>query len=297
MALVPLLRRQGIVVEQELARFQEQAKTFPKRYQQLAAIRYYLHFSLWECQRHWNETHKGITNYATLLDEIERWRFEFSERVCFVTFNYDTMLEYAMSQVLRLDIRDLNGYVSHANYTLIKLHGSVNWGREVDGIVAPHTYNQQRLIDESAKLQISNRFRLVTNYPMMKEGECLVFPALAIPVESKDEFSCPDAHVQVLEQTLPNVTKVLTIGWRATEADFLTMLRSKLKDNQDLMIVSGDKAGALETFANLARTGWHVRPPTFVENGFTDLILKLAQLSVFLRGRSIPTAGQGQPIP
>jgi hypothetical protein len=300
MALVPLLRKPGVLVERELARFQEQAQTFPRRYQQLAAIRYYLHFALWQCQRQWFERHKGITNYATLLDEIERWRFEFSEQVCFVTFNYDTMLEDAMSQVLRISIGDLDGYVLDAHYVLIKLHGSVNWGREVDGLAGPTgpdhfipmggIVNQQRLIDESPKLRITNRYRLVTNYPMLREGDRLVFPALAIPVEKKDEFSCPSTHVQALKERLPKVTKILTIGWRATEAEFLGLLQSKLEGKADLMVVSGDKAGAAETSGNLSRSAVQVHPHTFVENGFTNLILELGQLSVFLRGHSIPTA-------
>jgi hypothetical protein len=98
MAIVPLLRKPGISVEQELAKLQEQAKTFPQGYRELVAVRYYLHSALWDCQEHWRGHHSGITNYVTLLREIERCRYEFNEQVCLVTFNYDTMLEDAAQQ-------------------------------------------------------------------------------------------------------------------------------------------------------------------------------------------------------
>ncbi len=69
-----------------------------------------------------------------LLDEIERWRVEKNECVCFVTFDYDTMLEEAMGQVLRLGVRDMNSYHTWENYSLFKLHGSIDWGRIVESI-------------------------------------------------------------------------------------------------------------------------------------------------------------------
>ena len=246
MALIPSLRTKGIAVEQELARIQQQAETFPQVHRELAAIRYYLHVALWQCEDRWYGHHRGITNYATLLREIERWRFESKKQICFVTFNYDTMIEQAMRQVLRLEIRDLDSYISHDDYALIKLHGSVNWGREVDGL-DPNNLTCQRLIDGAGALQISKRYRRVSRHPMWLEGDkIVVFPALAIPVDKKDEFSCPDTHVKFLEGLLPKVTKIIAIGWRATEAEFLSMLASKLKGSVDLMVVSGDKAGAEE---------------------------------------------------
>ncbi len=282
LALVPSLRKPGVSVEKELARLQGQAKTFPYVNRELAAIRYYLHLALWQCQDRWYGQHRGITNYATLLREIERWRFEVKQRVCFVTFNYDTMLERAMRQVLHLSLEDLNSYIGE-NYVLIKLHGSINWGREVDAVVDPADFSQQDLIDAAATLNITDRYRVVTNCPMLFDGDRVVFPALSIPVENKDEFSCPQAHVEALKRELPKVTKFLTIGWRATEADFLKMLRSKLTAHTHLMIVSGDDNGVQETARNLDPTGelYHHKGP--ISNGFTVLILNSDKLDAFLR--------------
>jgi hypothetical protein len=282
--LVPLLRS-GTPVEQQLAKFEEQAKTFPERHRQLAAICYYLHFVLWECQKQWFDHHKGITCYATLLDAIERWRFEVGQQVCLVTFNYDTMLEQAIEQVLGCRFNDFPQYTSHKYYKLIKLHGSIDWGREVEAPIKPN--NPIDVINGAASLQLSNRFRKVVRHPMIFDDGTVGYPALAIPVEKKSIFACPQEHVRTLAELIPGVTKIITIGWRATEQHFLDMLRSRLTglvDDVDLMIVSGDRKGMTETHAHLkiGEQGSE-RKRALRDTGFSDLVKNIGHLEGFLK--------------
>lgn len=311
-ALVPILRHSGTSVEKKLAEFQEQAKTFPQTNRELAAIHFYLHFALWDCQDRWRDKHRGITNFSTLLREIERWRFERKEKVCFVTFNYDTMLEEAMSQVLRLEVSDIGGY-RWENYSLFKLHGSINWGRVVYVIDPDPNKNldrlYQRLIDDAlpGAQVITNTYRLCDHdirpipiklgarYAPEDTTSVVLYPALSIPVEKKDALSCPREHVAALAAMLPNVTKMITIGWRATEAEFLNMLLasrsvlvSGLRQPVNLLVVTGSAEGAAETVQNLVRvTG--ASPALFQERfpvttGFTGLIINdLERLGAFLR--------------
>jgi hypothetical protein len=299
-ALIPQLRKPGITVEQELARLQEEAKVYPERHRQLAALHYYLHFALWECQNRWHDVHAGITNYVTLLDEIERWRYEKKEQVCFVTFNYDTMLEEAMFQVLRLELQDMDSYHRSENYSLFKLHGSVNWGRVVENIDRPGmnpTSYYQLLIDtvKPGDSSITGRYHLcdVEMRPKPDTGVVL-YPALSIPVENKDEFSCPFGHVTALEGMLPKVTKMITVGWRATEAEFLTKLKlsrtvpvAGIRQVLSMLVVSGSKEGTEETLKNLASYRGAYDPSRNVDKevttGFTGLISNLAILGNFLR--------------
>ena len=49
-------------------------------------------------------------------------------------------------------------------------------------------------------------------YANKRLTEIVLHPALSIPVERKDEFSCPAKHVRALEALLPKVTKIITIG-------------------------------------------------------------------------------------
>jgi hypothetical protein len=299
-ALIQRLRKPNVAVEQELAQFQAEANAYPERHRQLAAIRYYLRLALWECQDRWREVHHGITNYATLLDEIERWRVEKKEKVCFVTFNYDTMLEEAMAQVLRLGVRNMDSYFSWENYALFKLHGSVNWGRVVEGLVLeggqPIRF-YQHLIDtiNPDNRSVTGRYHLCTLDMQSKpDTDVVLYPALSIPVEKKDEFSCPLAHITALEASLPKVTKMITIGWRATEEEFLKrLLASRLtvagiRNPLELLVVTGSKEGSEQTVRNLAAYGVNqdmLQNPDRARgtSGFTGLTNDLTTLGHFLR--------------
>lgn len=301
LALIPSLRKHNVVVERELARIQEQADHYPRVHQELASIRYYLHFALWRLQERWMRHHRGITNYAALLREIDRWRLSFNQKVCFVTFNYDTMLDTELERLLGVQFQKVSDY-SQESYALIKPHGSINWGREVDGGLMGSLGEQSslKLIEAAGGLQISDRYRIVPGAPMcrMPNESTIVFPALSIPVVNKVKYSCPETHIQLLYEILPKVTKIVTVGWRATELEFLELLRTRLSGKPSLMIVSGNQAGADETHQNLVgdvdrmaaqpygtfipgalKTG----PWETVAAGFTGLINDLDTLEKFLR--------------
>ena len=253
-AVVPYLQRSGVSVEQELAKIAEQAKQFSPASCELLAIQLYLSEALYVCERDWADRHIGVTNYATLVREIERWRLATGEQVCFVTFNYDTMLETAMQEVLRFQIVDMDTYISKRSpYRVIKLHGSVDWWRVVEGYVCPEN-SMDTFIDDAPILNISNHFRRFKTQRTLHLDGAVVAPAIAIPVHKKDQFACPQEHVEELARIIPHVTKIITIGWRSSEDLFVNMLRSRLTGltlKIDLMIVSGDKKGADETFCNL----------------------------------------------
>lgn len=288
--IIPLLRGE-VQVERQLALFEQQAKKYPTRYRQLLAIRFYLHRMLLMCQQGWASRHNAITNYATLLDAIRRWREESSEKVCFVTFNYDTMLEEAMQQVLGMRFDDrgpfkgvLPSYISNPSYQLIKLHGSVDWGLEVSFPERPRS--PQDLFEHAAELEVSNRFVKADSNIHFGNG-VYGLPALAIPVENKSEFVCPEPHRDVLVASLPSVTKVIAIGWRATEQNFLGMLHNRLtglNDGVDLMVVSGDEKGVAETTNNLGIGAPGVTGRrALLSVGFTGLINEIGHLESFLR--------------
>lgn len=141
----------------------------------------------------------------------------------------------------------------------------------MDGIKSSLGFNHQRLINEITDLTISHRYRVVTEYPMLKVEDAFVFPALSIPIEKKDAFACPDEHIASLAEATPEITRIITIGWRATELKFLNMLGSRLtglRHRPALLIVSGSRKGAEETLQNLLS---HTQASgfAFVEGGFT----------------------------
>jgi len=282
--LVNLLRG-NVQVEQRLAKFEDEARDFPPRRRQLAAIRYYLHEMLWSCERRWWQKHRGITNHATFLDALERWRFEKKEKVCLVTFNYDRMIEQAMGEVFGFKFDHFGRYIADEKYTLIKLHGSVDWGYEILIPAAPR--NPKQILEEIEALKVSEHFRKVSDFPVKFDDGVVGFPALAIPVQNKSEFTCPPEHVQALASVIPNVTKIITIGWRATEQRFLRMLKNDLtglKGSPDLMVVSCHIQGVTDTNDNLglANAGPSRKYAT-VDTGFSGLVRSIDELEKFLR--------------
>jgi hypothetical protein len=277
-AIIPYLRNRAnnISVEQVLENLQEESQARPLRHKQLAAVRFYLHLMLWECERRWKEVTKHITsNYRTLLDQIEHHRSLY-DRVCLVTFNYDTLLDSEFPSVAR-QIETMFDYVFDENYKLIKVHGSINWAREVrtpiDGLHSKNTWQVgQELIDRADSLDVSANYRIVTTHPtgLLPEPRIPIFPALAIPVQRKQTFECPADHIALLRECIAQTTKLLFIGWRATEYHFMELLKM-IRSGTRGLVVAGGKANAEEVIERLNREG--VQANWFhTEGGFTDFV-------------------------
>src|ERR1700730_17193305 len=82
--IVPYLRSiaPGETFEHVMETLQAEGETDPERQRQMAAIRFYLHYGIWECERLWEDsTALGITNYVTLL-EAALWPSFLRRPVC-----------------------------------------------------------------------------------------------------------------------------------------------------------------------------------------------------------------------
>jgi len=268
-------------VEGLLEELQAATATYPRGTIQLAAVRYYLQSMLGRCESDWErEAARGITNYKTLLDQIERFRRP-DEPVLLVTFNYDSMLERALGP-FGVTIRSLADYVSNDVYKIIKLHGSVNWGRLVTVPAVDKTILLGKddwslandLIDHAATLQVSDRYYFQYQIPMTKAEGNTIIPALAIPLQKKQSYECPAEHLEVLKTVLPRVRRLLIIGWRATDRPFLELLRGDGRHAYDCLVVVGGTEPAREVMANIREAGIPTsqRPPG--AGGFTDFILQ-----------------------
>ena len=246
-------------VEHELERLNEEAQTHPERHWQLAAVKFYLLYMIQGCEGEWaNNPQIGATNYASLLGQIQTHRA--GERLCLVTFNYDTMLEDAI-QVVGIRIESLSDYIASDDCKIIKLHGSVNWAREVKTSIGDVGSRDvfsiaNILIDKVTELDISSEYRMINDYWItMKDPKRVFFPALAIPFETKKNYECPSEHVEALERCILEVTKILIIGWRATESHFVSLLCEKLRANVQIMTVAENRDKATESNQRIQEAG------------------------------------------
>lgn len=276
--------RSGSSVEKELEKLQNRAQNDLETARSLAAIRYYLHIVIWRCQQQWKKHTPGVTNYKTLLNHIRLYRQKL-EDVCLVTFNYDTLLEDAAHELLRIEIGKPSDYII-SHYKIIKLHGSINWGHEVETplekIASSNPWDIiNEMIDKITNLKFSEIYRVVNDIPMASFGGKGLFPAIAIPVETKNQFECPDLHSHELETWIPYVSKLLVIGWKGAEENFVQQLAKNLKNTPQGMIVSSGKASTKNLIENLKQSGIPA-DFKFYGGGFSDFIVS-PEMDEFLK--------------
>src|SRR5262249_26281109 len=151
------------------------------------------------------------------LDEIDRCTPR-GHAVPIVTFNYDRLVEEALANRGHR-VSTLNDYVSNERFKLFKLHGSIDWVRGTGQI--RDKINQwdamSTVVQLAASLTFAREISIATDYPTGIWNDELVAPALAIPLETKTTFECPDEHLALLRDLLREASSILIVGWRATE--------------------------------------------------------------------------------
>jgi hypothetical protein len=272
--IVPeLLPRPGRSLEESLQRLQDESVKDPHRLRQLTAVRYYLQYLFRSLGPAWLNDIGSVTNYLALIGQIiHHRRDDDPDPICLVTFNYDTLIEHALEMRVEMKINKMGDYVSDKNFKLFKLHGSENWGRTLTS--APSTVSwvnknpwgqPEEIISHIDKVSVSDTYVIAGKQAY--QGPAL-FPAVAIPVLSKDQFECPPTHIAALEALIPRVTKILTIGWRGKEQHFLNMLTKGLGGSAtgiDIVTVAGTKDEAQQTLAQIRAASIPIRVgPRFV---------------------------------
>ena len=279
--------RRGTTLEDEMEKLRAQAQA-PHQEQvavELNAVRYYLRGVLASCGQAWLGYTAGVTNYVQLLRDIRVWQNGHpGEEVRFVTFNYDTLLEHACQRALQMEIRSPSGYISRV-YKVFKPHGSVNWMRVLNNSAGINPSNAEAsIIGLGSSIDPSSDVHVIPpTDATTKLGDKYLFPAIALPVNTKLQFECPEDHIAQLKADVPAVTKLLVIGWRATEPAFLEFWKQpRIASISKIAIVAGGSGEAQQVENNLKAAGIGVPQPlmptapesTFVlsDQGFSDFV-------------------------
>jgi hypothetical protein len=258
-------------VEAILEGFREKAVSDVECRRQLWAVQYYLRELINYCQANWiNHTH-GVSNYRTLLDQVRE-----CNRVCFVTFNYDTLLDSAL-QSFDHPLRTMSEYTSGPKFSLIKLHGSIDWKYWIPKTTTNLQRNDQPQPQDLIRAALSVGDRAIIdkdgNTPSETKIELHFYlPALAIPTASNQRFVCPPAHIQALGDAIRHVTRIAIVGWRAAERNFLEMLATGLPNEVEAIAACGNTDAAEATLGRLSAAGirgkFQASP-----GGFTDFVV------------------------
>jgi SIR2-like domain len=217
----------------------------PETIRGLLAIRYYIRQVITQCARDWSRKYGNVTNHRMLFNQIERWRRGHQDQGLLVTFNYDWLLDAALESSGR-SLDSIDAFVSRDDYRLIKAHGSIDWMRDLGNLNAqsPHA-----IIDLAPEIDFTSG-KIVTG---SVNGITSAVPAIAIPTQTKTTFECPPEHIEALEDWLPEVDRILIIGWRAQERHFLDMCKRHLAANPDVevLVVSESPESARPTISAL----------------------------------------------
>lgn len=173
------------------------------------------------------------------------------DEVLFLTLNYDCLLEIPLSVHFNLNFSNEDDYIKDKSWKLIKLHGSINWYRQIVGV--PHAFpdanEYYKYLDGSEfPLNLSNNFILVDmkSFNDKNIGDTPVYPALTVPVDGKD-YNCPSAHYETVKSFLKTCKNYLAIGTSGNDQDLMNLLKSNSPEADSFLVVGNTPKGATST--------------------------------------------------
>jgi hypothetical protein len=195
----------------------------------------------------------GASKFDTLLHYAQRSPFE---KVLFLSLNYDFLLEKAFQQGLQRPLNQLDLFCpEREKQWLVKLHGSVLWGRRMQNNVRHNRSAVELLESINGDLELSDEIETLTSYipsNNVSPGKFL-YPCITPPIAGDKEFSCPPAHIEKAKAFLTLCRRFLVIGFSGLDAHVLELLRENQQQMATLMIVSGNRNDGLEVFNRLLK--------------------------------------------
>lgn len=210
-------------------------------------------------------------------------------------------------------MESLGDYIdSQRRWSLIKLHGSVNWGKRVYGATleepsflmsggirrAPRTFaGDFAALGESIDLSPGIELRSGDLEEMRADWRTsgvgvrateigdLYFLALAAPLGEADEIVCRDDHTNYLKQQLASerALNLLVIGYSGIDQEVLGLLRSAGKPVRSLRVVNGNFDASYATLNVFSRELSFVHAVEMVFNGGFNDFAQTDAMSTFLR--------------
>lgn len=266
--------RPDALIEAEIGKLFSEAPNNPERARHLIALRFYLNDLIGSLAKGWWDAFHGFTFYGELLERLGVWRGVGDEEIALVTFNYDEMLDWsAKSQVGDWDLREFPSFVERRDWRLYKLHGSTGWSRVVRVMTQVVHGDSEGVIREGAGINFEEgelrARRWGTAMPTRETG--LAAPGIAVPTNLKQTFSCPQEHIDRFAGDVDNVSRMIVVGWRASEPHALELLE-RVPRGYDLAICDLNDEGTSVVRRNMGVVAERARTVTAVQGGFEGLL-------------------------
>ena len=208
------------------------------------AIPPYLQELLFEISRRYTEFPQ---NYESLVANLLRL-----DEVVFISLNYDVLLDNVLGAVAS-PITGMKWYVdTDRRWSLIKLHGSVNWARNTSANVSTLFTDPpvDLPLDEEIVLRSGDALWQMRGLTSAEGGFVhgeLHYPVLSVPVGQADELVCPRLHVEFLQERLAatQALHILLIGYSGNDREVLALVRESGRHIKSLTIIDRGKQEAL----------------------------------------------------
>jgi hypothetical protein len=283
----PAITRGSVAIEAFLKQHLRESE-FEHSRRQYWAIPLYLQQLLFEVSRWQYDTGRGYAEQPDCYDRLINAALRVDE-VTFVSLNYDDIFD---QRLFVYDTNDsLESYLGAGkNWALIKLHGSINWGRRVlNGPLRGLSEADDPLLSRTfaglgGEIEFAGEIELRPQ-PTVRgmridvgpNSDELFFPALSAPLGAEDDLVCPPPHVEYLR----NITghhdplDVLVIGYSGLDQEVLKQLNWGERAIRSLYVVSENDEHANETAERIA-SSVRIAPPIGVDaitlrtEGFTN---------------------------
>jgi hypothetical protein len=229
-------------------------------------------------------------NYSNLVNQL------LPLRPLFVSFNYDTLLDDRLAAYPAPALGMDEYMASDRNWTLLKPHGSINWGRKlVDAAGEPmrhpprdylHPDHISRICHQlateqlfpAAEIVFSSDSRDVNTRDLRRDPNgFFLYPALSAPLGAEDDvFTCPESHLTAAAEIVgdADVVDILIVGYSCLDSAVLRHLGARIRGTSSIEIV-------LPYPADLENAQGHLRE--HFGSGF-DYLPREQKFTEFVRG-------------
>ena len=209
----------------------------------------YLQELLGEISLNW--VRAGSTKFETLIATIMESSFN---EILILTVNYDRFVEQAVSSLMQKTFTTLSDYIWSCDgkeWALVKLHGSVDWGRRLRPSQKANTWEQ--IIPRLNELSLDADIRLIGGYKdhLRFRDQEFFYPALSLPVTGKTEFVCSADHLKFGELFVLEATHLLVIGFSGLDNHVLETFIQKMPAVSALRVVCGNGDMSAQTWHRL----------------------------------------------
>jgi len=273
----------------------------PIWYKRLISFRFYLQHLFSGVSRNFFHLTNNYGRLISLINEHSK------ERACFVNFNYDLLFERHLNHIAYTS--NIDNYVQ-GSFKVIKIHGACNWIRSVgfgDTNDADFKNGKEFSLDNAEDILLSeisdttqlNLPEIMTDspdwdyfdpindgFPAHQDRVKYYVPDLALPMQGKRNYVCPKKHIDILEKEMELIDRVIIIGWKAGDDFLINLMKTKLRPNTPIIVVSPSAAG--EIASKLRNNGLSANSikctfTDFIKNKYCQEILSTSDMNVTMR--------------